>query len=37
MEPITTNNAVVTCIRGGMVTLIPEQSQVRRYHRIRVL
>ena len=28
MPPILTSNAVITCIHGGQVTLIPTQSQV---------
>jgi hypothetical protein len=28
MPPILTSNAVITCIHGGQVTLIPKQSQV---------
>ena len=26
MPPIITNNAVITCVHGGLVTLIPKQS-----------
>jgi hypothetical protein len=28
MPPIVTSNAVITCVHGGLVTLIPKQSKV---------
>jgi hypothetical protein len=28
MPPIVTSNAVITCVHGGQVTVIPKQSQV---------
>jgi hypothetical protein len=28
MPPIVTSNAVITCVHGGQVTLIPKQTQV---------
>lgn len=28
MPPIVTSNAVITCVHGGQVTIIPKQTQV---------